>query len=34
MSIGKAEESDFQTATIKVYHDAKYPSSIKVLQME
>jgi hypothetical protein len=33
MSIGQAEESDFQKATIKIYHDAKYPSAIKVLQM-
>ncbi len=30
MSIPKADEDDFQKATIRVYHDAKYPSSIKV----
>jgi putative CocE/NonD family hydrolase len=34
MSIGQAEESDFQKATIKIYHDAKYPSAIKVLQID
>ncbi len=34
MSIGQAEESDFKKATIKIYHDAKYPSAIKVLQMD
>jgi len=33
MSIPDAEESDFQKATIKIYHDKLHPSSIKVLQL-
>jgi uncharacterized protein len=31
VSIADATESDFQKATIKIYHDAKHPSSITVL---
>jgi putative CocE/NonD family hydrolase len=34
MSIGKADEKDFQPATIQIFHDAKYPSAIQVLQLE
>ncbi|MDB5193376.1 MAG: CocE/NonD family hydrolase [Segetibacter sp.] len=34
LSIPKADASDFQKATIKLYHDAKYPSSIQVLQLQ
>ncbi|MCY7422932.1 MAG: CocE/NonD family hydrolase [Chitinophagaceae bacterium] len=34
MSIPKAEEKDFQKATIKVYYGNKYPSQIKVLTTE
>jgi putative CocE/NonD family hydrolase len=33
MSIPTADEIDFQPATIRIYHDTKYPSAIKVLQM-
>ena len=33
MSIGAADEKDFQAAAIQVYHDAKHPSAIKVLQL-
>jgi uncharacterized protein len=31
VSIADATESDFQKATIRIYHDAKHPSSITVL---
>jgi uncharacterized protein len=31
VSIADATESDFQKATIKIYHDAKHPSSLTVL---
>ncbi|HEX8462130.1 MAG TPA: CocE/NonD family hydrolase [Segetibacter sp.] len=34
MSIGTADEKDFKAATIQIYHDAKHPSAIKVLQLE
>jgi putative CocE/NonD family hydrolase len=34
MNIANADQKDFQKATIKLYHDAKYPSSIKVRVME
>jgi len=31
VDINKAKDSDFQKATIRIYHDAKAPSSVKVL---
>ncbi len=34
MNISTANDKDFTPATIKIYHDAKHPSSIKVLQLE
>lgn len=34
MSIPDAEEKDFQSADIHIYHDAKHPSIIGVLQVE
>ena len=34
MSIPTADEKDFQAATIRIYHDGKYPSAIKVLQLD
>ncbi|MDB5249058.1 MAG: CocE/NonD family hydrolase [Segetibacter sp.] len=33
MSIPKADEKDFQAATMRIYHDAAHPSSIEVLQL-
>ncbi len=33
MTIANADDKDFTPATIRVYHDAKHPSSIKVLQL-
>jgi predicted acyl esterase len=33
MDIPKANESDFSPATIKIFHNAKYPSAIKALQL-
>jgi len=34
MSIPTADEKDFQSATIQIYHDLKHPSAIKVLQLQ
>ncbi len=34
MTIANAEEKDFAPATIRIYHDTKHPSGIKVLQLE
>jgi putative CocE/NonD family hydrolase len=34
MSIPKADEKDFKAANIQVHHSAKYPSAIKVLQLQ
>jgi predicted acyl esterase len=34
MSIPLADEKDFKPATIRIYHDKKYPSAIKVLQQQ
>ena len=34
MTIANADDKDFSPATITIYHDAKHPSSIKVLQLE
>ncbi|MCW3106025.1 MAG: CocE/NonD family hydrolase [Segetibacter sp.] len=34
MDIATADEKDFQAATIRIYHDAKYPSAIKVLELK
>ena len=34
MTIANAEEKDFAPATIRIYHDAKHRSAIKVLQLE
>lgn len=34
LDISKANESDFTPATIRIYHGAKHPSSIKVLQLK
>jgi putative CocE/NonD family hydrolase len=33
MNIAKADDKDFTPATIRIYHDAKHPSAIKVLQL-
>lgn len=33
MNIANADDKDFTSATIKIYHDAKHPSAIKVLQL-
>lgn len=33
MPIANANEKDFQAATIRIYHDAKHPSNLKVLQL-
>ena len=34
INISTAEDKDFTPATIRIYHDAKYPSSIKVLKLD
>ncbi|MEJ7683953.1 MAG: CocE/NonD family hydrolase C-terminal non-catalytic domain-containing protein [Segetibacter sp.] len=34
MTIANADDKDFVPATIRIYHDAKHPSSIKVLQLD
>lgn len=34
MNISLADDKDFTAATIRIYHDAKNPSSIKVLQLD
>ena len=34
MNIAKANDKDFATETIRIYHDSKYPSGIKVLELE
>jgi putative CocE/NonD family hydrolase len=33
MTIAKADDKDFVPETIRIYHDAKHPSAIKVLQL-
>jgi putative CocE/NonD family hydrolase len=33
MDISKADDKDFIPATIRIYHDAKHPTAIKVLQL-
>ncbi|MCW3107649.1 MAG: CocE/NonD family hydrolase, partial [Segetibacter sp.] len=34
MDIATAAEKDFQPAAIRIYHDANYPSAIKVLELK
>lgn len=34
MNITKADEKDFSPATVRIYHDAAHPSSIKIFELE